>query len=188
MYQEDSLKLHSKRTHQVEPEPVSPAPAPSPAFLQDTWTDPSGDAVGADSAPSYHSENILEHPLPEEATSEAGGHNLPVEPAHQSPDPEDSHMQDGPHPLSLLSDIGSRLRSYENERAQDPFQNASELDELSSDIGPGWTSAQLRIASARKRFYFRHRLSSTKRDTLPSLDPISKGLLTEDVAEELIRG
>lgn len=156
--------------------------------MEDTWIAPSNAAVSPDPAPIHHSGEILDHPIPgEEATSEVEDLNLPVEPARHSPDPEDSHMQDGPHPLSLLSDIGSRLRSYDSERPQDPFQIVSELGDLDSEIGPGWTSAQLRIASARKRFYFRHRLSSTKRDTLPSLDPISKGLLTEDVAEELVR-
>lgn len=92
--------------------------------------------------------------------------NLPVESARQSPDPEDSYMQDGPHPLSLLSDIGSKLRSSEAERPQALFQSTSAHGEPNQDIGPGWTSAQLQNAAARKRFYFKHGLSATKRDTL----------------------
>ena len=179
--------MHSKRrAREVESEVPSPEPVSIMNDMgDDNWDPP---PTSPDPASSHQLADTPNHHVHKEATSEDEEINLPVETGHHSLDSEDRHMRDGPHPLSLLSDVGSRLRTIDSERPQHSLQVDPRLDDPNFDIGPGWTSAQLRVASARKRYYFEHTLSSTKRDTLPSLDPISKGLLTEDVAEELVRG
>lgn len=88
--------------------------------------------------------------------------DLVVDSARASPDPAE-------HPLRVLSDVGSSLPA--------------------ASVGwtvPGWTPQQLAKASASRRLYFRHRPGAAKRDIAPVLDPIARGVVTEERAEELL--
>ncbi|GMK56457.1 hypothetical protein CspeluHIS016_0302970 [Cutaneotrichosporon spelunceum] len=99
--------------------------------------------------------------------------DLVVDSARASPDP-------GEHPLRVLSDIGSSLRALSD--------IGSSLPTRSVGHGvPGWTGTQLAAASARRRTYFRHRPGAAKRDVAAVLDPVSRGIVEEDLATQLVR-
>lgn len=124
--------------------------------------------------------------------------SLPMESAAQSPEPDDHYLRDGPHPLGLLSDLGSRLRDKEwNE--DDADLNSDDWPQTGHDrsnnatspaviIAPGWTRSQLQQAALQKRQYFRYGSMAIKRDVAPNLDPITIGLVNETTAEKLIQG
>lgn len=122
--------------------------------------------------------------------------NLPLESGQHSPDIEDSFMRDGPHPLSLLSDVGARLRgivskegpSVSTENSFESHNSAQGNDPFNMVIYPGWTSLQLETALKNKRLYYQYGQGAIKRDVAASLDPISRGLITEELAVELVQG
>lgn len=122
---------------------------------------------------------------------------LPLESARHSPEVEDRHLRDGPHPLSLLSNVAwSMLSNSENARYDDCLSAHSTgvADETQPSEGadialmPGWTSSQLGKAAKQKQAYYRYGMNAIKRDVAPKLDPMVRGLIGEIEAEQLVDG
>lgn len=111
---------------------------------------------------------------------------LPLESARHSPEVEDRHLRDGPHPLSLLSNVAWSMLAA----AEEPRQSGEDTDSQESheDLLPGWTIAQLHRASKQKQAYYRYGLNAIKRDVAPKLDPITRGIVSKDGAEALVAG
>jgi hypothetical protein len=148
----------------------------------------------SDSTPATH--NALEADYQQDNAVDPGHElNLPVESARQTPEAQDNFLRDGPHPLSLLSDVGAGLRKMAED---DSFQSGDNMQTSRSVASgssvpndvilyPGWTKSQLDFAARQKRVYYQYGLSAIKRDVAPSLDPISRGLVDEEDAEILVR-
>jgi hypothetical protein len=113
---------------------------------------------------------------------------LPLESARHSPEVEDRHLRDGPHPLSLLSNVAlSMLAAAEKpQQARGDQLPASQVSQ--ADLLPGWTFAQLQRASKQKQAYYRYGLNAIKRDVALQLDPITRGIVTEEGAITLVAG
>lgn len=101
----ESIDARFTVRERTRPSPDEPRLDLRRVHIEDAWITASNATFSPNPAPIHHSNEILDHPIPGKATSEVEDLNLPMEPAHHSPEPEDSHMQDGPHPLSQRQSV-----------------------------------------------------------------------------------
>jgi hypothetical protein len=130
----------------------------------------------------------------DDADRSDGELNLPLESARRTPETDDpSEIVSNP-PVYLLNQVGSKLQES---TASFPSTRSSELRHFGEGLVvstvpqivpgvPDWTRDQLKVAAERKRHYFRYGNDAVKRDISASLDPVTRGLVSEQKAEELI--
>lgn len=107
---------------------------------------------------------------------------FPLE-SRQSPTPSEESGNEA-EPLAILNTVGSLFKKQHTHKtglSTGPTR-VGDVEISSIETFPGWTDAQLRVAAEKKARYFAHSASATKRDIAPGLDPITKGILSEEVA------